>query len=516
MNGHTATNSPPDMTDVQTSDNKPYNVFLSYNSEERDSVEKIAVGLADTYGLDPWLDLWELVPGEPWLDALERGLTSAQGCAVFIGRTGKGPWQDREVVAALDRQTRNTGFRVIPVLLPGAGMPAEMPVFLKENTMVTFRDVTDDDALWKLKCGILGKAPGRGRPREGEKKSSASNPRPHIDPATLRHPGGAIDVCSRFYIKRKADETVFNSVNKHRGMVTVRGPRQTGKTSLLCRVYENLQHVKSNIRPVFVDFQSFTRENMSSQNALWCSIAEEIAGHLRIEDWQSGEWDDNGSYDRNISRFLDRYVFAENETPLLLCLDEVDRVFKSPVMSDFFSSVRAFWNRGARDPSWKKVRWLLSTSSEPGFFITDLSQSPFNIGSRVELGAFTPDEVEKFAKRHGLVPNNDMVSRIMRYVGGRPYLVHLLLYHLALNDRPVDQLFTASTEIFREHLSRFLKQFQQEPDLAKAMKRVVDDEGCRDLKTAERLQAGGLVTPDINRKVVCACDLYKEFFGREL
>jgi hypothetical protein len=299
-------------------------------------------------------------------------------------------------------------------------------------------------------------------------------------------------------------------------MVTVRGPRQTGKTSLLCRVYENLLHVKSDIRPVFVDFQAFTRENMSSQNTLWRSIAEEIAGHLRLEDWSAEEWEANDSYDRNISRFLDHHVFAVSEAPLLLCLDEVDRVFTLPVMSDFFSSVRAFWNRGARDPSWKKVRWLLSTSSEPSFFITDLSQSPFNIGGRVELGAFTREEVGEFAKRHGLSIDNDFIDTIMRYVGGRPYLVHLLLYHMAINDRPVEELFTANADLFHDHLSRFLKKFQQESELAKAMKRVIAGEGCRDLRTAERLQAGGLVTQDSNRKVVCVCDLYKEFFGREL
>ncbi len=34
---------------------KTYDVFLSYNSEDRDAVEKVAVYLSDKAGLRPWL-----------------------------------------------------------------------------------------------------------------------------------------------------------------------------------------------------------------------------------------------------------------------------------------------------------------------------------------------------------------------------------------------------------------------------------------------------------------------------
>ncbi len=44
---------------------KAYDVFLSYNSEDRKAVEEVAVYLADKAGLRPWLDKWDLIPGEP-------------------------------------------------------------------------------------------------------------------------------------------------------------------------------------------------------------------------------------------------------------------------------------------------------------------------------------------------------------------------------------------------------------------------------------------------------------------
>ena len=95
---------------------KSYAVFLSFNSEDREAVEQIACHLADKAKLRPWFDQWELIPGEPWVRNLERGLAASSTCAVFVGKSGEGPWQRREVETALRHQVDNYEFRVIPVL----------------------------------------------------------------------------------------------------------------------------------------------------------------------------------------------------------------------------------------------------------------------------------------------------------------------------------------------------------------------------------------------------------------
>ena len=146
---------------------KAYDVFLSFHSEDRAAVEKIAMYLADRAQLCPWFDQWELIPGEPWVQNLERGLAAAATCAVFVGKSGEGPWQKREVEAALQKQVKNSDFRVIPVLLPDAPKQPELPSFLSSNTWVKFqKSLGDDDALWRLECGIRGEAPGRGRTQQ--------------------------------------------------------------------------------------------------------------------------------------------------------------------------------------------------------------------------------------------------------------------------------------------------------------------------------------------------------------
>jgi hypothetical protein len=140
-----------------------YDVFLSHHSADKPLVEMLAARLADE-GLKPFLDRWHLVPGEPWPEALEEALENSRTCAVFLGSSGLGPWENEEMRIALDERVRDRAFRVIPVLLPKANAkdPATLPRFLRRVTWVDFRSGFDDEAFRRLVAGIRGEAPGRG------------------------------------------------------------------------------------------------------------------------------------------------------------------------------------------------------------------------------------------------------------------------------------------------------------------------------------------------------------------
>jgi hypothetical protein len=340
-----------------------------------------------------------------------------------------------------------------------------------------------------------------------------------VDPASLIRPGGAMDVDSRFYIRRAADEEVLNEVARARGLVTVLGPRQTGKTSLILQTYVNVRLVEARLRSVFVDFQALHNRDFKSLETIWCAIAVKMQEQLALDGWGEEKWAKKANFDRNFSSFLDGFVFAADSTPVLLCLDEVDRVFSSPLKSDFFSSMRAFYNRSAYDQALKRMRWLLSTSSEPSFFIEDLNQSPFNVGHRVNLNTFTVEETAEFAGRHGVAADAPLLGRIQEYTGGRPFLVHLFLYHMALHPESLEQFFdgqSAGGGIFLDHLNHYLKQFQKDPGLRAAMKKVMAGKGCDDVRMTNRLEAAGLARRDPALKLVCHCRLYKDYFSKVL
>ncbi len=350
--------------------------------------------------------------------------------------------------------------------------------------------------------------------------SNKKEPMPHANPRKLIHPGGPLDVDSQVYIKRDTDEDVIDELSMPRGLVTVQAPSQSGKTSLMLRIHVNAKKVlhDNTIRSVFVDFQALPQRCFESLECIWRAIVQEISIQLSLVEKQTPFWNDNDAYDRNMNGFLDHYVFEKDVSSLLLCLDEVDRVFTTSVKTEFFASIRAFYGRGAFDDAWKRMRWLLNTSSEPAFFIEDINQSPFNVGEYVRLRPFTAAQVHQLARCHGLDLSSELLNQIMRYLGGRPYLTHLLFYRMAKEPRHCQLFFDGAKggQIFLKHLKRYLKQFQKDTGLAQAFKNVIQEKGCQNEMMAERLEAAGLAKRDAEQNVVSGCELYSKYFGKML
>jgi WD40 repeat protein len=144
-------------------DQKRYDAFLSYNSLDRLAVEEVARRLSGD-GLELYLEVWKLAPGEEFQPALAAALQKSKTCVMFLGPSGLGPWQKQELQVAIDTKVREEGFRVIPVLLPGAERPRRGDVahldFLINASWVEFlKTLDDDDAFRSLVWGITGTKP---------------------------------------------------------------------------------------------------------------------------------------------------------------------------------------------------------------------------------------------------------------------------------------------------------------------------------------------------------------------
>lgn len=133
-----------------------FDVFLCHNSADKPAVKLIARQLMES-GLLPWLDVWELPPGQAWQPLLEKQLGTIKSAAVFVGSAGLGPWQEQEMYGLL-REFVDRKSPVIPVLLPDAPSKPELPLFLRALTWVDFRSA-DPDPLSLLVWGITGKRP---------------------------------------------------------------------------------------------------------------------------------------------------------------------------------------------------------------------------------------------------------------------------------------------------------------------------------------------------------------------
>jgi GTPase SAR1 family protein len=130
-----------------------YDVFLCHNSKDKPEIKAVGKHLKEL-GVLPWLDEWELRPGQSWQSELEKQIKQIKAAAVFIGPDGIGPWQDQEQQAFI-RQFVKRNCPVIPVILPGCVTPPELPIFLEGMTWVDFRKL-EPDPIQQLVWGITG------------------------------------------------------------------------------------------------------------------------------------------------------------------------------------------------------------------------------------------------------------------------------------------------------------------------------------------------------------------------
>ncbi|MEA5622580.1 GUN4 domain-containing protein [Nostoc sp. UHCC 0251] len=137
------------------SDEDQFDVFLCHNSKDKPEVIEIAHELT-RQGIKPWLDKWELRPGLAWQVLLEEQIENIKSAAVFVGRSGLGPWQSQEMRAFLNEFVERK-CPVIPVLLGNTPQQPKLPIFLRGNTWVDFR--TDTEAMENLIWGITGRKP---------------------------------------------------------------------------------------------------------------------------------------------------------------------------------------------------------------------------------------------------------------------------------------------------------------------------------------------------------------------
>jgi WD40 repeat protein len=200
-----------------------YDVFLSYNGRDRDVVERVAARLRDL-GVEPWLDVWCLAPGGRWQDEIAAGLANSAACAVFVGSSDLGNWEQQELGVALDRAARDPDFRVFPVLLPGVPEPFDatgLSPFLSMRTWVDLRHGVEAD-LEAFVAAVTGIPLGPPEPLSLPSDASPYRGLESFEEGDARFFFGRTGEIQRLLEKLKASR-----------LLAVMGPSGSGKSSLV-------------------------------------------------------------------------------------------------------------------------------------------------------------------------------------------------------------------------------------------------------------------------------------------
>ncbi|OUC15616.1 MAG: hypothetical protein B0A82_06045 [Alkalinema sp. CACIAM 70d] len=341
-----------------------------------------------------------------------------------------------------------------------------------------------------------------------------------LDVVIIPFPEGAIALESPLYIERsQVEQRCHEAIAQPAALLRIKAPKLMGKTSLIHRILA--QVAQQDYYTVYLDLGSCDRRVLTQLDMFLRWFCLMVGRQLNLENRLPDYWDTEilGSND-NCTVYFEEYLLSETATPIVLALDNLDRLFvQTEVVEDFLGMLRSWHEKGRVSSLWQKLRLTIAHSTEV-YIPLDINQSPFNAGIPIELPEFHLEQIQVLADLHGLDWTAAECTILMQMVGGHPYLVRLALYYAKVRSLSAQQIVqSASTEsgIYCDHLRRYLEILQQAPDLAQALMRVVNATKPVELDPMQiyKLHSMGLVHRKDNH-VVPQCLLYQEYFSRVL
>ena len=344
------------------------------------------------------------------------------------------------------------------------------------------------------------------------------DPEDETPPISLIYPSGAVKLSDTFYIERQSDRELGYEIIHPGRTVTITGPRQVGKTSLLIRAVQAAVQAH-HARVVYLDLQTLPQETVAEESRFLQELAYLIADELELEaDVVDKAWASRLAPGRKFTKLMDRVVLPASERPLILALDEVDRLLLTNYHADFFGLLRSWHNMRSRTSQWEQFSLLMAISTEPYLLINDMQQSPFNVGLMLYLDDFDEAQVRELNDRYRCpLPDQD-IPQLYRLLNGHPYLTRVAFYTIVRDGLTMADLMTTAVKEngpFTSHLRYQQQLLTHTPELREALRQVLRDNQCSDELARYRLLKAGLIKQN-GTAITCRCELYQVYFAQTL
>jgi hypothetical protein len=345
-------------------------------------------------------------------------------------------------------------------------------------------------------------------------------PQSEGDVIAIEFPSGAVGLSDTFYMERQADIDLRHELSRPGRSqpgrtITITGPRQVGKTSLLIRGIQTAVRA-DNAHVVYVDLQAVSQDSFQSSNQFLREFAGWIVDELDLDATAVAQaWQSQLGPARKLTKLMERYVLPAVDGPIILALDEVDRLLPAPFHTEIFGLLRSWHNLRSRSVQWEKVSLLLAIATEPYLLINDLQQSPFNVGLILYLEDFNEEQVAELNRRYGSPLSPDGITSLMTLLDGHPYLTRVALYTLVRNGLTMVELAAQAPGEqwpFTAHLRYLQRLLASEPALRRAVNDILATGQCPDDGLRYRLLKAGIIKQN-GTAVRCRCQLYRRYLA---
>lgn len=509
--------------------------FISYNKADRTWAEWIAWQL-EKAGYTTVIQAWDFRPGSNFVWNMQQATAETQRTiAVLSPDYLNALYTQPEWAAAFAQDPTGKHGTLLPIRV----RECELKGLLSQIVYIDLVGQVEEVARKVLLAGLnqervdlttapafpgIAQYPGTTPPSfpgglSALSPDSPTNQEQSVTLSELTPPDGPINPNDSIYIEREADIRLKREIVKRGGnIITIRAPRQTGRTSLLVR---GIEHAHQHEYPVVqLDLEGFTATSLVSLDVFLKKLAQSICDMLKLdEDRLEQAWRGNRSTEDKFLRFMEEYVLLTFDKPIILALDNADHLLlHTKFYKDFFQLIRFWHNLRAHRKIWQKLNFVLVISTEPYLLVDSVTQSPFNVGLELNLNDFNETQVRNLNQQHGSPVKENDLPQLVALLGGHPFLTRWAFYIMVTEDKSwVDLSIHAATDDgpFSSHLRKQYGSIRDKPKLKQTLKQIIQTNRCSDETNCFRLLQAGLIKGS-GEAYRCRCDLYTQYFKDKL
>lgn len=329
----------------------------------------------------------------------------------------------------------------------------------------------------------------------------------------IPYPSSAVPLESNRYLHRsRVDDRAFAEIIQPGCVIRIKAPSGFGKTSLLLRLLHHVHQL--GYATASIDLRQTDTETLAAPHTFLRWFCAALSRKLNLSIHLDDYWDDLLGSNLSTTLYLREAILPHLNSPLVLALNEVERVFEYPqTAKNLLPLLRSWHEESQHDDVWKQLRLIVAYSTD-AYLPLDINQSPFNIGLPLTLPEFTPQEVQALASFYSVNLSEAECTRLIALIGGNPALVGLALYHLHQGMMLENLLQTATTlkGIYRNSLQRLLAQLNANPQWVESLQRLTQADAITvDPVLAYKLEGMGLIKPALGGWQF-SCELYRTYF----